>query len=85
MSDDQMIETSEPWQRYGRAVITSMQGVLSGAEEQHRRLVLETAEHWLSLGVTLAPFRRDDAERLLELIESDRCCPRWSSVPAGSL
>ena len=61
----------ESWERYARAVIASMQEVLHEAEEEHRPLVLETADYWLSLGATLGLSRPDDARRLLEVIEPE--------------
>lgn len=61
----------EAWERYGRAVIASMQEVLAEAQEQHHPLVLETAAYWLSIGATLGLSRPDDARRLLALIEPE--------------
>ncbi len=61
----------EDWERYARAVIASMQEVLAHAEEEHRPLVLETADYWLSLGAALGLSRPDDARRLLALLEPE--------------
>jgi hypothetical protein len=58
----------ESWERYGRAVIGSMQEVLRDAADDHHPLLLETADYWLTLGLSLGTRRPEDAERLLALI-----------------
>ncbi|MHB8685155.1 MAG: hypothetical protein ACYC9X_12620 [Dehalococcoidia bacterium] len=60
--------TGEGWERYGRAVIRSMQEVLAEAPEDVHALLLETADYWLSLGLAIGLRRPADAERLLALI-----------------
>lgn len=59
------------WDRYGRAVIGSMLGVLEEAREEHHPLLLEAADYWLSLGLVIGLSRPGDAERLLSLIEGE--------------
>jgi hypothetical protein len=58
----------EPWERYGRAVIASMQEVLRDAADDHHPLLLETADYWLTLGLAIGSRRPEDAGRLLALI-----------------
>jgi hypothetical protein len=65
------VAASPEWERYGRAVIGSMVEVLEEAAEEHRPVLLEAADYWLSLGLAIGLGRRADAERLLSLIESD--------------
>ncbi len=62
---------SREWERYGREVIGSMTEVLEEAAEEHRPVLLEAADYWLSLGLAIWLGRRTDAERLLALIEPD--------------
>ena len=64
------------WERYGRAVITSMSQVLEEAHEDAHAQVLETADYWLSLGLAIALRRPADAERLLAIIVSHDEEPR---------
>lgn len=61
---------SDQWEGYGRAVIRSMSGVIEEAAEEHHPLLLETADYWLSLGITIGLGDRERATRLLELIEA---------------
>lgn len=64
------------WERYGRAVIGSMSGVLSEAREESHAHVLETADYWLSLGLAIGLRRPGDAERMLQVILSHDGEPR---------
>jgi hypothetical protein len=61
---------SEEWKRYGRAMIQAMREVLEEeADEQVRASLLESADYWLSIGLTVGMRRPNDAARLLELVE----------------
>ncbi len=62
---------SPEWERYGRAVIGSMAEVLEEAVDEHRPLLLEAADYWLSLGLAIGLGRPGEAERLMALIEPD--------------
>ncbi len=64
-------DQSPEWDRYGQAVVGSMAGVLEEAIEEHHPVLLETADYWLSLGLTIALKRPDDARRLLGVIETE--------------
>lgn len=64
-------EASQEWQRYGRAMIVSMADVLEHAHEQHHPVLLETADYWLSLGLTIGLNRPEEGKRLLSLIETE--------------
>ena len=66
MSENQPDET---WQRYGRALISAMSGVLEEADEADRELLLETADFWLSLGLTIGLERREEAEELIAMLQ----------------
>lgn len=59
------------WSRYSRALVGAMAEVLGEVPEGSRPNVLETAEYWLAVGLTLGLERTADARRLLELIEAD--------------
>ncbi len=59
----------DPWARYGRALTGAMAEVLDEVPEELRPHVLETADYWLSVGLTLGLERPHQARRLLELIE----------------
>ena len=55
------------WERYGRALHRAIAEVL----EEARPLALETADYWISVGLTIGLERPHQARRLLELIEAD--------------
>ena len=64
------ISVDERWARYGRALIGSMNEVLTEtADEMHANL-LETANYWLSLGLVLGLRQPAQARKLLHLIEA---------------
>ena len=68
-----MDEASAPagWDAYGRALLTSMSGVLAEVPEGHHAKFLETADFWLALGLATGLERPSEARRLLELMEPD--------------
>jgi len=68
-----MDEASVPagWEVYGRALVTSMSGVLAEVPEDHHPKFLETADFWLALGLAAGLERPSEAKRLLELMEPD--------------
>jgi hypothetical protein len=57
--------------RYGRAMIAAMAEVLDEVPDEVRALLLETADYWLSIGLTIGLERPHQARELLELIEVD--------------
>jgi len=59
------------WERYGRALHAAMAEVLVELPEEVRPQVLETADYWLSVGVTIGLEHPRQAYRLLELIEAE--------------
>ena len=63
------MEVTEEWKRYGQAVVNSMHDLLKDVPESARPHLLETADYWLSLGLTMGLEQPNEAERLLELIE----------------
>jgi hypothetical protein len=65
------MEQTIGWDGYGRAVIDSMGDVLAEVPDGHHPVVLETADYWLSLGLSIALERPEEARALLEVIESD--------------
>ncbi len=62
---------SDEWMRYGRAVIQSMQEVLTEVDEQAHSPLLETADYWLSIGLAIGLRTPEAADRLLALVESN--------------
>jgi hypothetical protein len=64
-----MSPTGEPWTRYGRTLTRAMAEVLDEIPEELRSHVLETADYWISVGLTIGLERPHQARRLLELIE----------------
>jgi hypothetical protein len=66
-TDDAM--ASEEWIRYGRALIAAMREVLDEVDDRQHELLLETADFWLRLGLVIGLERRQDAERLLSVLE----------------
>ncbi len=61
----------EAWQRYGRALHRAMAEVLTEFPEEVRPHALETADYWISVGLTIGLERPHQARRLLELIERE--------------
>jgi hypothetical protein len=61
----------ESWQRYAKALISSMREVLAETAEAVHPALLETADYWLSIGMTLGVNDPDKAGRLLTLIEAN--------------
>lgn len=59
------------WERYGRALHRAMAEVLTEFPEEARPHALETADYWISLGLTIGIERPHQARQLLELIESE--------------
>lgn len=65
------VQVPEGWDRYGRALVVSMSGVLAEVPEDHHPKFLETADYWLALGLAIGLHKSADAERLLALMEPD--------------
>ncbi len=59
------------WQRYGRALHGAMTEVLAELPEEVRPHALETADYWLSVGLTIGLEHPHQAQRLLEVIEAE--------------
>jgi hypothetical protein len=59
------------WERYGRALYRAMVEVLEEFPEDVRPHALETADYWISVGLTIGLERPHQARRLLELIEAE--------------
>ncbi|MGC2191157.1 MAG: hypothetical protein WA751_02365 [Candidatus Dormiibacterota bacterium] len=59
------------WKQYGRALIHAMAEVTGEIPEEFHDLLLETADYWLSLGMTIGTQQPEQALRLLDLIETD--------------
>lgn len=59
------------WERYGRALLQSMQEVLSETPAELHSMLLETADYWLSLGLEIGSANPSGAARLLAVIESE--------------
>lgn len=62
--------TSDEWKRYGRTVIRSMRELLTEVDEQTHSLLLETADYWLSVGLSIGLRDPAAAGRLAAVIES---------------
>jgi hypothetical protein len=62
--------TDADWRRYGQAMLHSMAEVRAETAEDIHPLLLETADYWLSLGLTIGTAQPEAATRLLRLIES---------------
>jgi len=60
----------DQWARYGRALIAAMSEVLGETREDTHANLLETADYWLSLGLTLGLREPQQATSLLEVIEA---------------
>ena len=61
----------DPWTRHGRALTGAMAEALDENPEELRPHVLETADYWISVGLTLGLERPQQARLLLELIETE--------------
>jgi hypothetical protein len=64
-----MTTSDDPWARYGRSLVRAMAEVLDEIPDAVRPHVLETADYWISVGLTIGLERPHQARRLLELIE----------------
>ena len=82
-----MDETNMPagWDAYGRALLTSMSGVLAEVPEDHHPKFLETADFWLGLGLAVGLERPSEAGCLLELMEPDEQARAEISLDAEDL
>jgi hypothetical protein len=65
-----MMAIDDPWARYGRSLVRAMAEVLDEIPDTLRPHVLETADYWISVGLTIGLERPHQARRLLELIEA---------------
>ena len=65
------MEPEPGWRRYGAALTSAMAEVLDELPEKSRTHALETADYWLSVGITLGLERPERARELLALIEAD--------------
>jgi hypothetical protein len=65
-----MITSGEAWSRYGKTLVQAMAEVLDEIPEEPRSHVLETADYWISVGLTIGLERPHQARQLLELIEA---------------
>lgn len=66
-----MPSNTEEWERYGRALHRAMAEVLEELPEEVRPHALETADYWISVGLTIGLERPHQGRRLLELIEAE--------------
>jgi hypothetical protein len=66
-----MPSNQEDWERYGRALHRAMAEVLQEFPEEARPNALETADYWISVGLTIGLERPHQARELLELIEAE--------------
>ena len=64
-----MMIINDPWTRHGQTLTRAMAEVLDEIPEELRSHVLETADYWISVGLTIGLERPHQARRLLELIE----------------
>jgi len=67
--DGVMTSIGGDWERYGRALYRAMAEVLEEFPEEARPNALETADYWITVGLTIGLERPHQARRLLELIE----------------
>jgi hypothetical protein len=65
------MEPEAGWRQYGAALTGAMAEVLDELPEEARAHAFETADYWLSVGITLGLERPDQARELLALIEAD--------------
>ena len=66
-----MATSKGDWERYGHAMHRAMGEVLEEFQEDVRPHALETADYWISVGLTIGLERPHQARRLLELIEAE--------------
>lgn len=66
-----VVSSDGSWERYGRALHRAMAEMLAEFPEEVRPHALETADYWISVGLTIGLERPDQARQLLELIEVD--------------
>ena len=66
-----MSDNHADWEHYGRALHRAMAEVLEELPEVARPHALETADYWISVGLTIGLERPHQARRLLELIEAE--------------
>lgn len=59
------------WDRYGRALLQGMQEVLAETPPELHSLLLETADYWLSLGLSIGSTDPRAAAQLLSVIEAE--------------
>ena len=64
-----MTTIDDPWSRYGKTLMRAMAEVLDEIPDAVRPHALETADYWISVGLTIGLERPHQARRLLELIE----------------
>lgn len=60
------------WDVYGRALVSSMSGVLAEVPEDHHPKFLETADFWLAVGLAAGLEQPSQARHLLALMEPDQ-------------
>ena len=65
------------WQRYSRALHRAMAEDLEESHQKARPHALETADHWISVGLTIGLERPHQARRLLALIEAEEAEWTW--------
>jgi hypothetical protein len=65
-----MTTTPDEWQRYGGTLTRAMAEVLAEFPDEVRSEVLEVADYWISVGLTIGLERPHQARELLELIEA---------------
>lgn len=66
-----MTSDQADWERYGRALHRAMAEILQEFPEEARPNVLETADYWMSVGLTIGLERPHQGRRLLDLIEAE--------------
>jgi len=71
LSIDSTGTNTTAWDRYGRALIRAMAEVVAEVPDELHELVLETADFWLSVGLSIGTQRPEAGLRLLDIIESE--------------
>ena len=66
-----MTTIDDPWSRYGKTLMRAMAEVLDEIPDAVRPHALETADYWISVGLTIGLERPHQARQLMELIEAD--------------
>jgi hypothetical protein len=61
----------DEWNQYGRSLTRAMAEVLDETPEELRPHLLETADYWISVGLTIGLKHPGDGRRLLAVIEKD--------------